>query len=96
MVMKLEDELESDDPVPDEPVPDEPVLEAPVPEAPVPEVELPDPLLEEAEAELDPPPLTVSPTWSSTAVTVPLIGAKSVVSATAFWSEVTVSLSWRT
>ena len=41
-------------------------------------------------SEVDPPPSTVSPTWSLTAVTVPPMGATSVVSSTVFWSSVTV------
>ena len=67
----------------DPPVDDAPVDDAPVEDAPV---------EDESLAAVDvPPPLTVSPTASLTAVTVPLIGAVSVVSLIAFWSAVTVS-----
>jgi HAE1 family hydrophobic/amphiphilic exporter-1 len=72
-----------DPPVDDAPVEDAPVEDAPVEDAPVEDESL-------AAADV-PPPLTVSPTTSLTAVTVPLIGAVSVVSLIAFWSAVTVS-----
>ena len=45
---------------------------------------------DELDEVLEPPPLTVSPTWSLTAVTVPLIGATRVVSSAAFWSAESV------
>ena len=102
MVTKLdepEDEADDDEPVDDEPLPVAPVDDEPVPVAPADEVPLPDapdPLAEEPDDELEPPPLTVCPSWSFTVTTVPLIGAVRVVSATVFWSEVTVCLSWRT
>ena len=87
MVTKVDEEL---DPDPDDPDPEDPDPEDPEPVEPDPDRPgAPEPLAEELEAELEPPPLTVCPTWSLTAVTVPLIGAVSVVSATAFWSAVT-------
>jgi hypothetical protein len=104
IVMKLEEELDEDDPEPDELVADElppaalPPLEA-VPPV-LPPLDEPDELLDE-EDELDPvealvddpEPLTVSPTELLTEVTVPLISATSVVPARAFWSAVTVTWS---
>ena len=44
----------------------------------------------------EPLPPTVSPTEPLTAVTVPATGAISVVSASAFWSAVTVACAWVT
>ena len=64
-------------------------------EAPVPE--LPDQCQKSWRRGARPAPVDgVWPTWSFTATMVPPIGAVSVVSSTAFWSWVTVSLSWRT
>jgi hypothetical protein len=84
----MNDDEEPDEPEePDEELPDDPDP-APVPVEPV--ADPPD----EVEPEL--PPETVPPTTPLRAVTVPLIGAVRVVSATAFWSAVTVSWSWRT
>jgi HAE1 family hydrophobic/amphiphilic exporter-1 len=77
-----------DPPVDDAPVEDAPVEDAPVEDAPVEDAPVEDESLAAADV---PPPLTVSPTTSLTAVTVPLIGAVSVVSLIAFWSAVTVS-----
>jgi hypothetical protein len=48
---------------------------------------------EEPDEEFDDPPLTVCPTVPLRVVTVPLIGAVRVVSASVFWSEVTVAWS---
>lgn len=78
MVMNADDEPD----VPDDELEDELPCEEedPVEELPV----LPDG--DELADALEPPPLTVSPTWSLTAVTVPLIGATRVVSSTVFWS----------
>jgi hypothetical protein len=86
MVMKLED----DEPVDDEPVDDDPVDDEPVEELPVEPVAPVEEASESSDVELDPPPDTVSPTWSFTAVTVPAIGAVRVVSLAVCWSVVTV------
>ena len=109
MVMKLDEELDEEDPLLDEPLLDEPpedVLppldDVPLPLPPADEPDDPDePVPVEVVVELDPvdallddpDPLTVSPTELLTAVTVPLINAVSVVPARAFWSVVTVTWS---
>jgi len=67
---ELEDELEDELPCAEDPVEELPVA----------------PEEDELDEALEPPPLTVSPTWSLTAVTVPLIGATRVVSSAVFWS----------
>jgi len=98
MVTKADELDEEDDaPVDDAPVDDAPVDGAPVDDAPVddapvapkPEDDVPvDDESDEDEslaaADEVPPPLTVSPTASLTAVTVPLMGAVRVVSLKAF------------
>ena len=104
MVMKLDEELDDEDPLLDEPPEDAlPLLVLPpldddpplLPSAVDPDV--PDEVPVDDELELDPvdtfvdePPsrLTVSPTEPPTAVAVPLISAVSVVPARAFWSAV--------
>jgi hypothetical protein len=83
-----------DDDVPDDDVPDDEVPDDEVPVDEVPDV--PDDDVPDDEVVADTDPVTWSPTASSISVTVPAIGAVTVVPTAAAWSSVTVCWSSET